>query len=55
VCGCLRLGVILTLKVFNDLKSFDLKMIGQNLLYANQPEAPPAKYHVDSSFIIATK
>jgi hypothetical protein len=25
------------------------------LLYANQPEAPLAKYHVDSSFTTATK
>jgi hypothetical protein len=25
------------------------------LLYANQPEAPPAKYHVDNSFTTATK
>jgi hypothetical protein len=26
-----------------------------NMLYAIQPEATPAKYHVDSSFTIATK
>jgi hypothetical protein len=26
-----------------------------NLLYAIQPEAPPTKYHVDSTFTTATK
>jgi hypothetical protein len=26
-----------------------------NLLYAIHPEAPPAKYHVDSTFTTATK
>jgi hypothetical protein len=41
-------------KVFQRLKvCFENDRI--NLLYANQPEAPPAKYHVDSSFSTATK
>jgi hypothetical protein len=43
------------IKVFQRLKSFDLENDRINLLYANQPEAPPAKYHVDRSFTTATK
>jgi hypothetical protein len=41
-------------KTFKEQKFF-LKNDRTNLLYAIQPEAPPAKYHVDSSFITATK
>jgi hypothetical protein len=41
-------------KVFQRIKvCFKNDMI--NLLYAIQPEAPPANYHVDSSFTTTTK